>query len=58
MDGQFNKDNLDNEVAKLQISLNCLSADEHVPEIEQYICTIKERAHSVINTLPFAGYPC
>jgi hypothetical protein len=57
MDGQFNKDNLDGEIAQLGITLNTVSADEHVPEIERHIRTIKERARSVINMLPFEGYP-
>ena len=57
MDGQFNKDNLDGEIANFGITLNTVSADEHVPEIERHIRTIKERARSVINTLPFEGYP-
>jgi hypothetical protein len=39
------------------LMLNTVSADEHVPEIERHIRTIKERARSVINTLPFEGYP-
>ena len=49
--------NLDGEVAILGITLNTVSADEHVPEIEHRIRTIKERARSVINMLPFEGYP-
>jgi hypothetical protein len=53
MDGQFNKDDLDGEIANLGITLNTVSADEHVPEIERHIRTIKERARSVINMLPF-----
>jgi hypothetical protein len=56
MDGQFNKDNLDTEIAKLHITINCVSADYHVPEIERYIRTNKERALSVINILAFKCY--
>jgi hypothetical protein len=33
--------------------LNVTSADEHVPEIEWYICTVKERCRAIFNTLPF-----
>jgi len=36
-----------------RIMLNVTAQDEHVPEVERYICTIKERAHATINTLPF-----
>jgi hypothetical protein len=57
MDGQFNKDNLEGEIAAFGITLNVVAADEHVPEIERYIRTIKERARSVINMLPFERYP-
>jgi hypothetical protein len=57
MDVQFNKDHLDTVIAKFHISLKCVSADQHVPKIKQYICTIKKRAQSVINTLPVKGYP-
>jgi len=37
--------------------LNTTAQDEHVPEEERYICTIKERVHATINTLPFEKYP-
>jgi hypothetical protein len=57
MDGQFNKDNLDGEIAGYGITLNTVSAEEHVPEIERQIRTIKERARSVITMLPFERYP-
>jgi hypothetical protein len=33
--------------------LNVASEDEHVPEIERYIRTLKERTRAVYNTLPF-----
>jgi len=39
------------------IMLNTTARDEHVPEVKRYICTIKERAHATINTLPFEKYP-
>ena len=57
LDGQFNKDNLDGEIASFGITLNTVSAEEHVPEIERHIRTIKERARSVISMLPFERYP-
>jgi hypothetical protein len=46
MDGQF-------DLADLQITLNTVSADKHVPKIERHIRTCKEQAHCVYNTLPF-----
>jgi hypothetical protein len=35
------------------ISFNLCSQDEHVPKIERYICTIKDRTRSGYNSLPF-----
>jgi len=32
-------------------------ANEHVPEIERCIRTIKERVRSIATTLPFERYP-
>ena len=57
MDGQFNKDNLDGEIAGFGITVKGVAADEHLPKIEQHIQTIKEHAWSVINMLPFERYP-
>ena len=37
--------------------LSIAAHNEHVPEVERYICTIKERALTTINTLPFKNYP-
>ena len=37
--------------------LNCCSADEHVPEIEQYIQTLKDRTWSAVNVLPLKNLP-
>lgn len=54
----------DNEFATLEgplsnagISLNVVSADEHVPEIERHIRTLKERCRAMFNTLPFRRMP-
>jgi len=55
MDGQF--ESLRGDIADLQITLNTVSNDEHVPDIEQYIRTTKERARCVYNTLPFRRLP-
>jgi hypothetical protein len=39
------------------VSFNLCAQDEHVPEIEQYIHTVKDRAHSGYNSLPFEYIP-
>jgi hypothetical protein len=58
MDGQFDKDGLDGNLVGLGITLNSVAADEqHVPEIERHIRTIKERARSIVNMLPFNRFP-
>jgi hypothetical protein len=41
----------------LGISMNVTGRDEHVPEVERYIRTLKERIRSVYNTLPFKTIP-
>jgi len=39
--------------------MNIRAAYEHVPEIERYIRTVKERVRSIATTLPFKRYlPC
>ena len=38
---------------QLQVTLNTTSRDEHVGDVERYICTIKERMRGVSNTIPF-----
>lgn len=50
----------DNEFAELAtplsglgIRLNVVSRDEHVPEVERHICTLKERCRATYNSLPF-----
>ena len=35
------------------ITLNTVANNEHVPEVERYICTLKEQTHATYNTLPF-----
>jgi len=39
------------------INLNITGRDEHVPEIERFIRTVKERTWAVVNTLPFETLP-
>eukprot|EP00978_Attheya_sp_CCMP212_P049346 scaffold651883_cov181-Attheya_sp.AAC.1 len=55
MDGQFEPLRVD--LAELQMNLNTVSRDEHVPEIERYIRTTKERVRCIYNTLPFKKMP-
>jgi hypothetical protein len=54
--------NADPEFAPLdeifgEVSLNFCTQDEHVPKIEQYMCTVKDRARSRYNSLPFERIP-
>jgi hypothetical protein len=37
--------------------MHCCGADEHVPDIERYIRTVKDRVRSRYNSLPFARIP-
>jgi hypothetical protein len=39
------------------MALNVVSADEHVPEIERYIKTVKETTRCVYITVPFKQMP-
>ncbi|KAI2491389.1 Reverse transcriptase (RNA-dependent DNA polymerase) [Fragilaria crotonensis] len=57
MDGEFDTGGYRGELSALGITLNVVAAEEHVPEIERHIRVIKERARSVINTLPFDKVP-
>jgi hypothetical protein len=55
MDGQF--DSLRNTLSGLGINLNIVARQEHVPDVERYIRTLKERVRSVYNTLLFTPMP-
>ena len=55
MDGQFEP--LRGNLAELGILLNTASNDEHVPEIERQIRTVKERTWAIYCTLPFNKMP-
>jgi hypothetical protein len=55
MDGQF--DHLRADLAGIQIELNTVSENEHVPEIERHIRTNKERTRCIYNMLPFKRMP-
>jgi hypothetical protein len=55
MDGQF--ESIRGDLAGLDITLNTVANDEHVPEVERYIRTVKDRTRSVYNSLPFKRMP-
>ena len=38
--------------------LNCCAADEHVPDVERYIRTVKDCVRSTYRMLPFKRIPC
>ena len=44
-------------IKQKDIRFNICAANEHVPEIERYIRTVKERIRSIAATLPFERYP-
>jgi len=48
---------LKTKMAGLGVDLNTASEDEHVPEIERYIRTVKEQTRSTYNMLPFRKLP-
>ena len=54
-DGQF--EHLDPIKIALGVTLNTVTRGEHVPEVERYIRTLKERTRSVYNSLPFKRFP-
>jgi hypothetical protein len=54
-DGEFEP--MRGDMIELGMELNSVSADEHVPEIERYIRTVKERTRCVYNTVPFKKMP-
>ena len=37
--------------------LNCCGADEHIPDMERYIQTLKDRTRSTYQTLPYKYIP-
>jgi len=54
-DGQFQ--HIQQEIQQKGVILNICSANEHVPEIERYIRTLKQRVSSIATVLPFKEYP-
>jgi hypothetical protein len=55
MDNEFEP--LHADLANLGIGLNEAGRNEHVPQVERYIHTIKERARATYNMLPFKNIP-
>ena len=51
LDGEFS--HIHGDMAELNISLNIMSRDKHVGDIEWYIQTVKERTRAVYNTSVF-----
>ena len=37
--------------------LNCCGADEHIPNVERYIWTLKDRTRSTYQSLPYKYIP-
>ena len=57
LDGEFDKDGLNGEGAGFGCNFNAVTREEHVPEIERGIRTIKDRSRSVVTMLPFKLTP-
>ena len=55
IDGQFEP--IRAKTAGMGMTPNVVSRDEHVPEIERYNRTVKERVRSAKATLPFKRLP-
>ena len=55
IDGQFEP--ICGELSNLRITLNTVANDEHDPEVEWYIHSLKECTCAIYNTLPFKRMP-
>jgi hypothetical protein len=55
MDNEFEV--MREELAELGVGFNETGVDEHVPQVERYIRTVKERARAAYNMLPFQQVP-
>jgi hypothetical protein len=55
MDNEFKPTHGD--LAEMGIGLNEAGRDEHVPQVERYICTVKERVRATYNMLSFKKMP-
>ena len=54
-DGEFEV--LHAQLAQSGAGLNVCANDEHVPEVERFIRTVKERARCMYNSVPFRRFP-
>lgn len=54
-DNEFSS--LESGLSEIGIMLNVVARDEHVPEIERHIRTVKERCRATFNSLPFRRMP-
>jgi Reverse transcriptase (RNA-dependent DNA polymerase)/Zinc knuckle len=54
-DGEF--EGIRGQLASNGSGLNICSADEHVPEVERFIRTVKERARCMYHSVPFLRLP-
>ena len=54
-DNQF--ESMRDDIANLHVQLHIVAREEHVPEVERFNRTIKERVRANYNTLPFTHYP-
>jgi hypothetical protein len=54
-DGEFEP--MRGDLQEAGMNLHAVSNDEHVPEVERYIRTVKERTCCVYNTVPFKRMP-
>ena len=48
---------MENDLKTNNINLNLASPNEHVPEVERSIRTIKERVRAIYNRLPYFRIP-
>ena len=53
-DNQF--ESMRDDIANLHVQLHIVARDEHVPEVERFNRTIKERVRANYNILPFTHY--
>ena len=54
MDGQF--EGIQDKLTGQGPWINIASRDEHILEVESYICTVKEQVRCIYNALPFKNY--
>jgi hypothetical protein len=55
MDGQF--ESIRKDLGEINVIANITARDEHVPEVERVIRTLKERMRSTLTVMPFKRIP-